>query len=279
MNIDYRLPGRILYAVAICGFGVVCLVYANFVNSIQPVPESLPGYRFFACATGLFLLALGLAMLTNVKMRYAALTLAGFLGLWIVALHIPSTFTNPSSLRSPWWIVTFETLALAGAALILAGSGDSVRERRVRAGRIAFGISLPVFGVLHLVYPDNVAALITTATPQYPWPLFLAYLTGFGHAAAGLAIATGVMARAAAIVSGLMYASWVLTLHLARLLDPPLPRTPEFPAGYGGDRGELTSLFVCVGFWGAAWIVAGSIARPPQVASPSGAIEISSSSA
>jgi hypothetical protein len=58
-----------------------------------------------------------------------------------------------------------------------------------------------------------------------------------------------------------MYASWALTLHLPRVIDPPPARTPDFPAGYGGDRGEITSLFVCVGFWGAAWIVAASLAK------------------
>jgi hypothetical protein len=45
-----------------------------------------------------------------------------------------------------------------------------------------------------------------------------------------------------------MYASWVFTLHLPRIID--------HPETYQGDRRELTSLFVCVAFWGAAWIVA-----------------------
>ncbi len=58
-----------------------------------------------------------------------------------------------------------------------------------------------------------------------------------------------------------MYASWALTLHLARVIDNPAPRSVDNPAGYGGDRGELTSLCVCVAFWGAAWMVAGSLAK------------------
>jgi uncharacterized membrane protein YphA (DoxX/SURF4 family) len=86
-----------------------------------------------------------------------------------------------------------------------------------------------------------------------------AYLTGIAHIAAGVAIATGIFARLAAILAGFMYASWALTLHLARVIDNPAPRSADFPQGYGGDRGELTSLFVCVGFWGAAWIIAGTL--------------------
>jgi uncharacterized membrane protein YphA (DoxX/SURF4 family) len=249
-----------LYAIAMVGFGVVCLVYLDFVNSLQPVPEWVPGYRILAVATGVFLIVAALAIAFDFRTHPIGLALAAFFVLWIVALHIPSAFANPGLLRSPFWIRTFECLGLAGAALILAGRARARDgEPWVRAGRIAFGISLPVFGILHFVYPDNVAALVETAVIPLPWPLFWAYFTGAGHFAAGVAIATGKLARVAAILAGVMYASWALTLHLPRVLDNPPARTPEFPAGYGGDRGEITSLFVCVAFWGAAWIVAASL--------------------
>ena len=238
------------------GLGVVCLLHADFVNSLQPVPASIPGYGLLAMTTGAFLLAIGLATASNYQLHAAGIALASLLALGIVLLHVPSAFTNPELLRSPWWIRTFEALALAGTALILAGlASDPPRERWDGAGRVAFGVSLPVFGILHFVYPQFVAALVPA---WYPWPLFLAFLTGAGHFAAGIAIASGVLARAAAILAGLMYATWALTLHLPRVLDNPPARTIDNPAGYGGDRPELTSLFVCVAFWGAAWIVAGS---------------------
>jgi uncharacterized membrane protein YphA (DoxX/SURF4 family) len=245
----YALSGRVLYAIGMIGFGAVCLVYVDFVNSLQPVPASLPGYAVLAVLTGVVLGAAGLAIMVDVKTRLSGIALASLFALWIALLHIPSAFTDPSLLLSPWWIRTFETLALAGAALILAGvAAEPVRERWVSAGRIAFGVSLPVFGILHFIYPESVAALVELSPAGYPWPLFWAYLTGFGHFAAGLAIATGVMSRLAAVLAGFMYASWALTLHLPRVIDNP-------PA-YAGDRQELTSLLVCVAFWGAAWIVA-----------------------
>ena len=260
MTDHYLWSGRMLYAAAVIGFGVICLVYGDFVNSLQPVPPSTPGYEALAVLTGVLLLAAGLALLTNIKTQMAALAPAALFVLWIVLLHIPSAFTNPILLRSPWWIRTFECLALAGAAVILAGIAGN-REDWVRVGRIAFGVSLPIFGALHLIYPENVAALVTTARPTLPWPMFWAYLTGLGHISAGLAITAGVLSRLAAIVAGLMYASWALTLHLPRVIDNPAMRSADYPQGYGGDRGELTSLCVCVAFWGAAWIVAGSLKR------------------
>lgn len=268
--------GRVLFASAVTAFGVLCLVYVDFVNQLQPVGEfftsGTPGYRLFAVLTGAFLIAAGLALMAGFKTRPAAVALVLLFGLWIVLLQIPSAFAQPALLRSPWWIRTFETAVLAGAALMLAGlASRPVSGPLVQAGRLVVGLSLPVFGILHFIYPASVAALVALSPFAYPWPTFWAYLSGFGHFAAGVAIAAGVLPRVAATLAGTMYASWALTLHLPRLLDPP--------AGFSGYRPELTSLFVCMAFWGAAWIAAGSFrislrrrtpseARPTDVTDP-----------
>lgn len=262
MRIDFLLSGRILYAIAMVGFGMVCLVFVDFINSLQPVPATMPGQGFLAILVGAGLTLAGLAILADIKAKPAALAVVAMFALGILLLHIPSAFTDPALLRSPWWIRTFESLALGGAALILAGLGcNPARESWLRAGRIAFGVSLPVFGILHFVYPTSVAMLVDAAPIPYPWPMFWAYLTGAGHFAAGVAIASGVMARLAAIIAGFMYASWALTLHLPRVLDNPVARSVENPVGYAGDRQEFTSTLVCIAFWGAAWIVAGSLTK------------------
>ncbi len=266
-KLDFSLPGRIIYAIAMAGFGVVCLVFVDFLHSLQPVPAAMPGQAFLAILVGVGLTLAGLAILVGFKTRQAALAVAALFALGIALLHIPSAFTDPALLRSPWWIRSFESLALGGAALILAGLAcEPVSEPWVRIGRIAFGISLPVFGILHFIYPANVAALVETSAISYAWPMFWAYLTGAGHFAAGAAIASGIMARLAAILAGFMYASWALTLHLPRVLDHPVARSVENPTGYAGDRQEFTSTLVCIAFCGAAWVVAGSLGignRPP----------------
>lgn len=262
MQAGYFLSGRIIYAGAITGFGVLCLVYVDFLNSLQPVPAWVPGRGLLAILSGLVLVIAGLAIMTNLRTRPAALAIAVLFVSGIVLLHVPSAFTDPALLRSPWWIRTFESLALAGVALILAGlAGDPARGSWVRVGHIAFGVSLPVFGILHFVYPESVAALVASASVSYPSPMFWAYLTGAGHFAAGVAIATGVLSRWAAILAGFMYASWALTLHLPRVISHPAARSIDNPTGYAGNRQELTSLLVCVAFWGAAWIVAGTTPR------------------
>jgi uncharacterized membrane protein YphA (DoxX/SURF4 family) len=262
----FYLPGRVLFGFATAAQGVVCLYYRDFIHSLQPVPAEIPGYDTLSLLMGVFLVAAGFAIVSGVRARSLAILLAAVFVLGVALLHAPGAYAEPELLRSAFWIRSFESIALAGAAMIVAGSTGEPRPAWVRMGRIVFGFSLPVFGILHFIYPDNVAALVATATPVYPWPLFWAYATGAGHILAGAAIVTGLFERTAAILAGCMYGTWALTLHLPRLLDHPAARSVENPGGYGGDRGELTSLFVCVAFWGAAWIVAGSLGarRPAQ---------------
>lgn len=258
--------GRSAYAVAMVGFGVLCLGYVDFVHQLQPVPSWLPAYGPLALLTGVFLVVVGIAILANVRVSLAASALAIVFASGIVALQVPGAFADPSLLRSPWWIRTFETVALMGAALVLVGLSSPERSVWMLRGRIAYGISLPVFGILHLVYPESVAALVP---PWYPWPMFWAYFTGLAMIGGGLAIATGVLARVAATLAGVMYGSWFLTLHIPRSWCRAWAAC-EFmggaaPVGLQGSRPGLTSLFVALGMCGSAWIVAGSLAKPADV--------------
>lgn len=251
--------GRSLFAVALIGFGVLCLIYRDFVHNLQPVdllvPVTTPGYVPLALLSGAFLVVAGLATLLRHRTAPRLLTaVAVYFGIWIVVLQVPSAFLYPELLRSPWWVRTFEVLAMSGAALMLAGvlRPDERNDRWVRWGRILFAISLPVFGVLHLIYGPGTARLIPS---YYPFPLFLAYFTGTAKIAAGLAIASGILTRPAAMLTALQYAIYVTTLHLplqliVRANDPQRP--------------GMTSLFVAVAFCGSALIVAGTVAPRPR---------------
>lgn len=123
-----------------------------------------------AITTGVFLIAAGVAIAARIRDYEVALAVTVLFVSWIVFLRVPSAFVNPALLRSPWW---------------------------ARIGCILFGISLPIFGVLHCVHAWNVASLVPS---WYPFPLFWAYLTGTGKIAAGVAIAAGVRPRLAATI-------------------------------------------------------------------------------
>lgn len=269
--------GRSLFAVALMGFGVLCLIYRDFVHNLQPVdlhvPPTTPGYVPLALLSGGFLVVAGLATLLRHRTAPRLLmAVAIYLLIWIVVLQVPTAFLYPELLRSPWWVRTFEVLAMSGAAMMLTGAlttersdpaeprrdvvvgGDARAQRLMRVGRILFGISLPVFGVLHLIYGPGTARLIPS---YYPVPLFLACFTGTAKIAAGLAIASGIFARLAAMLTALQYAIYVTTLHLplqliVRANDPQRP--------------GMTSLFVAVAFCGAALVVAGTVPRADATA-------------
>jgi len=245
------VSGRLVFAAAMAGFGIVSVVFVDFVRQLQPVSlfvhASTPGYAPLAILTGVILVAAGIAIGANQRTFQAAAVLAAFFASWVVFLQIPSAFAFPALLRSPWWIRTFETVVLAGAALILAGQARRPeRDGWIRTGRLLVGVSLPVFGVLHLIYPESVAALVPAF---YPWPMFLAYFTGAAKIAAGIAIAANVLARLAATLIAVQYALYALTLHIPRQFI-------EQPAGH--QPNGITSMFIAIAFCGVGLIVAGS---------------------
>lgn len=255
--------GRILFAVAICGFGVLCLGFVDSVHQLQPfvefVPVATPLTRVLSLLTGVFLVCCGVGIATGVKAPWFAIALAACFALWIVSLHLPSVFVNPRLLRSPFWVRTFETLALSGGALTIAGlTSQPVHERWLQAGRMLFGVSLPVFGALHFVYATNVASLVPD---WYPWPLFWAYLTASGNVAAGIALLTGKFARPAALLAGFMYGTYMLTLHIPRALFIHLPQLSGDAAALQLARGGFTSLCVAIGMTGSALLVAAGLMR------------------
>src|SRR5690606_31742693 len=169
--------GRSLFGIAIVGFGALSLYYRDFVHQLQPVdtflPPSTPGYIPLAILTGLFLIAAGAMSLRRAREFEAMTALAILFALWIVLLQIPSAFLHPQLLRSPWWVRTFEVVALIGAALILAGNASRQESPGwVLRGRILFGASPPAFGVLHLIYAPGTATLLPKSSP---FPPSLAY--------------------------------------------------------------------------------------------------------
>lgn len=246
MNFPF-LPGRLCLAIGTLVFGVLSLAHADFVSGLQPLPASMPAYATWAIFTGLLLVAIGAGLLIDRTIRWAAFGLAALLLLWVALIHAPIVIAAPRNGTA--WVRLFESFALAGGALVLAGLTVSQRvpgdanDKLVRVGRFCFGVSLPVFAATHFIYADFVATIVPAWIPAR---LFWAWFTGAAHLAAGLAVLTGVLARPAALLAGAMYGSWALILHVPRVM-------PDL-----GNRPEMTNLFVAVALCGAAWIVAAS---------------------
>jgi len=244
--------GRPLFAVAIIAFGVQHFVWAQYTEATVPIIPFVPANTFLAYLTGFALLAAGLGIVANAKARLSAILL-GFLFLFcVLALQISRVAAHPLDVGVR--TCAFETLALCGSALMLAGTLPAERSypqpwgnavnKLIRSGRFLFAGSSVVFGIDHFLVLGVIVSLVPSWIPGSG--LFWAYLTGIGFIAAGLSIATGWMARWGGFWLGLMFLLWFVVLHAPRLTSAPRSHNPH----------EWSSAFIALAMCGGGWISA-----------------------
>ena len=238
------VTGRIVFGIAVAALGSQDLIGGELLRGLQPVPAWLPAHAVWAELTGAVLVVAGAGIVADKRLRVAARGLLALLCLWLAVVHLPIVIAEPRNGGA--WTAAFETVALAGAAATLA------LPSRPALGRVWFGVSLPVFGVLHLVYLDYVTSVIPAWIPGH---LFWAVATGAAQVAAGAALVFDVKARLAATLAGAMFGSWVVILHAPRVAERH-------------HRAEWTSLFVALAMCGGAWLFAGP--RHGALAGPAG---------
>ncbi|MEO8703846.1 MAG: hypothetical protein ABI867_27595 [Kofleriaceae bacterium] len=223
---------RFVFAGGLLAIGVQNLVCGDFLPELQPVPDWVAGRSGLAYAVGAIVIGAAAFVIAGRHVQRAARVLVVVLGLWVVALHAPQLIANPSNGGA--WTSALEILAFAAAAWLLAVAPHAA------IAKLVFGCTFVGFAILHVIYADYVAFVIPAWIPGH---VFWAYATAAAHAAAGLAIASGVVARIAAIMLGAMLGSWVLLLHLPRVVE-------------ANTRPEWTSMLVALTMCGAAWVVA-----------------------
>lgn len=234
-----------LYAAGAIGLGVIGLVTQDFALQWQPVAAELSARAALACLSAVILIVGGLMTVWPRTSRYGAAVLAAFYALWIVALHLPKALAAPADLGV--WLGVFEILALASGGAVLLGLSKpgAPNAMLVRVGRLVFGFCPLIFGLSHLVYASFTAAMVPA---WIPGQLFWAYATGVAHVAAGLAILSGIQARLASALLAVMCGSFVVLLHLPRVIAATASQI------------EWTMMAVALSLTGAAWIVSTSYA-------------------
>jgi uncharacterized membrane protein len=252
MNSSFH-AGRVLFATAMGGLGVQCMLRGNAVPTLEPVAgsSSLP---LVGWITGVVLFAAAIAMLAHSKAYYGAAVIAATLLLWLLLLHAPALAANPKN--GGEWTGTFETFALGGAALVLFGlmrsaagyerEPEPIARRATTIGRLMYGASMPAFGVLHYIYIAYVASVIPDWIPAH---VFFGYATGVAHLASGLGILTGVFSRLAAYCTAAMFGSWVVIVHVPRVL-----------ANFRHPN-EWTSMLIAIGMCGGALLIASALSN------------------
>lgn len=224
----HRLP----YALGVVLLGLVSIAFRDFLLQWQPVPDGVPQRELLAIASGIVLVAGGLGLCFARTVRLAAIVLAIDFLLWVLVLKVPGVVAKPAVVVA--WLGVAEILAIG------IGAATLVLPRGTRALRVLFGLCALVFGLSHFVYADFTAQMVPAFMGL---PLFWAYATGAGHAAAGLALIAGVLDRLAATLFTAMLACFVVLLHVPRVLGKP------------GDHAEWTMLGISLSLAGAAWLV------------------------
>jgi uncharacterized membrane protein YphA (DoxX/SURF4 family) len=258
MNLLIR-GGRAFFAIGIIGIALQQFKY----GALRPVifPEWPAGWQASAPAAylvGLLLIAASVFILMGKNGEKASLGLAGFFLIMFLAFHFVSlVFFNPNSFHLGSWSNALKSLALAGGALIMAGSYleelpsgaqksplGLMMEKMIPAGRIFFSITLIAFGIDHFIYTDFVATLVPAWIPGH---LFWTYFAAIALIGSGLCIIFKIQLKTIAWLTAVMLLIWLAVLHIPRAIVAP----PE-------DMGnELTSVFEALNFGGIAMVIAG----------------------
>ncbi len=248
--------GRVVFSLAIIGLGVETLVCARYVGyslgpqyAVIPALPWLPANPWIAYSFGVIWVLCGVGLLFRTTLRMAAMTLSALLFLCALALDVPKNAANVGSISLR--TTAFEPLAVASLAWLFAGHG--LTPLLARGSRFVLGLALVVFGIDHFLALGFIATLI----PHWiPWRVFWVAFFGVAFIAGGVSVGLNLLQRWGAAGTGLMFAIWVVTLHLPRVFGlygiPGAPRDPN----------EWSSLFIAVGLWGGLWALAGTDPRP-----------------
>jgi uncharacterized membrane protein len=246
--------GRWIFSFSIIALGAENIVCARGSYSSlgenshsMPVLPFLPSIPWLVILFGALWVACGVGLLTQRWRRASAYTLGVTYIFWTLVHVLPVYIAHPGDmgLRT----VVFEPLSLACIALLLPGPSASPKGLSI-ACRAVIGIAMIVFGVDHFLGLVFIGSLIPGWIPLH---IFLVAFFGVVFIAAGVGIGLGILERWSWITIGLMFAIWVLTLHI--------PRTLGFYHIPGAitDPDEWSSLFIAVGLWGGPWALAGAL--------------------
>lgn len=248
--------GRWIFSFAIVALGAENILCAHHADSIPALPF-LPPIPWLAILFGILWITCGIGLLIDRWLRASAYMLGATYIFWTLVHVVPQYIAKPGDmgLRT----IVFEPLSLACIALLLPGPACTPKWLTL-ACRAVIAIAMIVFGVDHLLggflinmivfgvvrFPGNVfiASLIPT---WIPFHLFWVDFFGVAMIAAAIGIGLGILEEWSWAGLGLMFAIWVVTLHI--------PRTLGFYHIPGAitDPDEWSSLFIAIGLWGGPW--------------------------
>jgi len=253
--------GHGLFAIAVAGLGILNLVFGNFAPIWEPFPAWLPRPEIWASGSGVMLLGAGAGLLLARTARASAILIGVYLSVWVIARARP-VLLQPPAVGS--WYALGEALApLLGAWILYAVllRPDEARaatgmsgHRAQCAARALFGAACVMYGAAHFAYAAYTASLVPVWLPARTG---FAYLTGAGHAAAGLGLLMGVLPRLAATLEAVMMSLFGVLVWFPSFFAQPVPKWAT-PLQNQWSETVVTCLLAA-----SAWIVAASLRSSP----------------
>jgi uncharacterized membrane protein len=235
--------GQAFFALILVWLGLLGLARRDFVPMWQPVPPWVPARLALAYACALVSLATGVGLIWQRTAAIAARVIFASFMLWLLVLRLPNLFYEKPLVLVAWTFGSTAVMTAAAWALCVRLAGDP----GVRVARALFGVALIPFGLAHFMYLDATTVLI----PHWlPWPAGWAYFTGAAFIAAGLAVATGIKGRLAAMMVTVQLLLFSVIVWVPRALAGSL--TPF-------QRGEFVSTWALTA---GAWVIMDSYAAP-----------------
>ncbi|HJU23827.1 MAG TPA: DoxX family protein [Casimicrobiaceae bacterium] len=244
-----------MFAVTLIALGTIGAIKGNFGAIWQPVPRWLPGREGLAYLCAAISLGSGITLLMPRTAALGARTLLACLLLWLLLFRLPVILRGPTVEVS--WEGCGETAVLAAGAWVLYALaatdwdkqhfGHATGEQGVRIGRTIYGVAMIPFGLAHIIYVKETAALVPDWLPS---PLTWAYVTGCTYLAASFAVLVGVYARLATALSALQMGLFTLFVWV------PIVAT-------NADAFQWTETGVSWALTAAAWVVADSYVGAP----------------
>jgi uncharacterized membrane protein len=114
-----RLAARILCGIALLAFGTAHLAYVQQTAAL--VPAWLPSPTGWVWFTGAAYLAAGLALLTGILARWAAMLMVAQMGLFTLLVWAPAVMAHPHDTGQ--WSELLDSGALTAAVLVAAAGG------------------------------------------------------------------------------------------------------------------------------------------------------------
>jgi uncharacterized membrane protein YphA (DoxX/SURF4 family) len=111
------LAARLVFGVCTIGHGIMHFVYFKFTADF--IPAWIPGHEVWAAATGAAQIAAGLAILSGVLGRLAAILTGAMYLSWFPLVHIPRVMAHPDTHQE--WTSLAIVAALSASALLVAG--------------------------------------------------------------------------------------------------------------------------------------------------------------